>query len=81
MRRKIFKVLQLFTPHWQAFKKPDPNHFYRRKFTKHYHRKKDTVKNVWIAAGCVMFAFPVIQFIIPTILFTSFIAFCILDET
>ncbi|WP_250658206.1 hypothetical protein [Alkalimarinus coralli] len=74
-------VSKVLTPKWAYQKKPDPEHFYRRRFTKQYSRRKKTVKNIWIVSGFMMLAFPLIQFIVPTLLFTSFVAFCILDET
>ena len=74
-------VYKLITPNWAIYRHPDPNHFFKRRFTTRYKQKQQRVKNVWIIMGCVIVICPVIQFIVPILLFTSFVSFCILDET
>ena len=60
---------------------PDPNHFHRRRYTSKYYRKRDIVKNLWISAGLLMLAYPVLPFVVGLSLFMTFLSFLILDET
>lgn len=70
-----------FLPHWAQSRHPDPNHSHRRRFTAAYRRKREIVKSLWIASGLVMLAFPLLPLIVGLSLFTTFMAFVVLDET
>lgn len=68
-------------PQWASLKSPDAKHFYRRKFTDQYARKKRQVKHLWISALLLVLFFPTLPLLISMVMFTSFLSFCILDET
>lgn len=74
-------LLSFIKPDWMASKEPDEKHFYRRTFTRKYRRKRQLVKNLWIASGLVMLAYPLVPFIASLGLFMTFISFSILDES
>lgn len=74
-------VYKQLMPNWAKSRHPDASHFYQRRFTASYQRKKEKVKSIWMVMGCIMLMCPLIQFVVPILLFTSFVAFCILDET
>ena len=59
----------------------DAAHPSRRRLTRRYRRKRDIVKNIWIASGLVMLAHGSPAFIVALGLGTTFLAFMILDET
>ncbi|NIB41161.1 hypothetical protein HBA55_16275 [Pseudomaricurvus alkylphenolicus] len=68
-------------PHWLNSRDPDAEHFHRRRFTHKYREKQRIVRSVWFSAGVVMLAFPQPHVVIALLLFTTFLSFCILDET
>lgn len=63
-------------------RQPDPGHAHRRRFTRKYQRKRSIVKSVWIASGLLTIILgATVELIIAVGMTTTFIAFCILDET
>lgn len=68
--------------------KPPPNtpesqlekHPSWRRYTRKYLRKKAIVKDVWIASGTMIIFMP-LYWQITMLLITTFLSFCILDET
>lgn len=69
-------------PDWMQDTRPDPLHPHRRRFTACYRRKKNLVRSLWIVSGLIMLlqgANP--AFVLCLALATTFMAFCILDET
>lgn len=60
---------------------PIESHAHLRRQGKPYKRKQALVKNIWICSGVVMCAFPFPAFVTFSAIFTTFLSFCILDET
>lgn len=62
--------------------KPDPAHPHRRRYTLCYQRKKGIAKNLWIISGISMLISGAAPAIVASLaLATTFVTFCILDET
>ncbi len=74
------ELIEWLLPHLQTVA-VDPDHPHSRRYTDKYRRKQDLVKSLWIGSGLVMISFPALPFIVGTSLFTTFMAFVILDET
>ncbi|QEQ96380.1 hypothetical protein [Neptunomonas concharum] len=70
-----------FLPQWMADQSPDSRHFYRRQFTRDYQKKRAVVQRLWICSAFVMLCFPSLVFIAVISLFSTFLSFCILDES
>lgn len=68
-------------PYWRQNRTPDPNHPHRRRFTNRYRRKRDLVKNLWIGSGLLMVLCNNVALILVLALATTFLSFCVLDET
>lgn len=68
-------------PDWLASKDPDSQHFHRRRYTKKYRSKLRVVRSLWFTVSLLVLAFPVMHFAVFATLFTTFLSFCILDET
>lgn len=82
MRRMLgSKIIVWLLPDWALTATADPNHAHGRRFTRAYRRKQSIVKSMWIASGLVMLAFPLLPLIAGLSLFTTFMAFVVLDET
>lgn len=77
----MLRILEWFMPTWALSTCPDPNHCHGRRLTKTYRKKQGIVKNLWIASGLVMLAFPALPYLVAAGLFTTFLSFVILDET
>ncbi|MYM62233.1 hypothetical protein [Pseudomaricurvus sp. HS19] len=60
---------------------PDKYHFHRRRFTKKYRQKQRVVRSLWFSMMLTVLAFPSLHFATIVTLFTTFLSFCILDET
>lgn len=60
---------------------PDEYHFHRRRFTQKYRNKQKVVRSLWFSMSLVVLAFPVPHVAVFVALFTTFLSFCILDET
>lgn len=60
---------------------PIEGHAHLRRQGRPYKRKQALVKNIWICSGLVMCAFPFPAFVTFGAIFTTFLSFCILDET
>lgn len=72
---------RLVLPGWTRDRSPDRDHPHKRRFTPGYRRKKDIVRNVWIASGLVMIVQASPALILAMALGTTFLSFVILDET
>lgn len=57
------------------------NEYHTRRFSAKYKKKKELVKNVWIAWGIAMTVIAIPAFVCASSLFFCFVSFCILDET
>ncbi len=81
MRNLIYLLRLLVTP--GRFNQPPrpESHPLSRLQGKRYHDKKQVVKGLWIAAGILMLIYPLLPFIVTLSLFTTFLAFTILDES
>ncbi len=71
----------IWRPQWLTIEKPEQGHFHRRRYTAKYRKKLQIVKSLWVSAGIVMLAFPLLSVTCGIGLLTTFISFCILDET
>lgn len=67
--------------HYRAELIIDDQHPHYRRFSKRYKKKQGIVKNVWIAAGLITLAFPFLHVAMILSLVTTFLSFCLLDET
>ncbi len=56
------------------------NHPSWRRYTRKYQRKKAIVKDIWIASGILIACVP-LNWQVTLLLTTTFLSFCILDET
>ena len=68
-------------PNWLSNCNPDKNHFHRRRFTEKYKNKQRIVRNIWFSFVAVVLCFQALQIFFILGLFTTFISFCVLDET
>ncbi|SFG94821.1 hypothetical protein [Neptunomonas qingdaonensis] len=68
-------------PDWMRDQQPDSQHFYRRQFTKKYQRKCTIVRRLWVCSGLLILLFPTIPFAAAISLLSTFLSFCLLDET
>lgn len=59
----------------------DDSHPHYRRFSARYKRKQSMVKNFWIGAGLITLIFPLLHVAFILTLSTTFISFCLLDET
>ena len=59
---------------------PNADDPHRRRFTRDYLRRKGLVKNLWLLTVGSWLAFPVAPYLAATGLFTTMVAFAILDE-
>lgn len=59
----------------------DSCHPQRRLQSPQYRQKKRVVRGLWIATGLLMLIFPLAHFMVTLGLFTTFLAFTILDES
>lgn len=59
----------------------DTNHPHYRRYSKQYKRKKGVVKDIWIINGMITLLFPLLEVAVVLMLLSTFISFCILDET
>ncbi len=59
----------------------DKEHPNYRRLSVQYRRKQSIVKNFWIGSGVICLVFPFLPLIAIMTLATTFISFCILDET
>ena len=73
--------LSLLLPQWMHDQQPDEQHFYRRMFTKKHQKKRSAVKLLWIAMCCIWLVFPYPFLVISSGLFTTFLAFSLMDES
>lgn len=60
---------------------PDKYHYHKRRFTEKYRRKQKVVRSLWFVMMLMVLAFPSLPFATFVALFTTFLSFCILDET
>ncbi len=60
---------------------PRSNPYHQRRLTHRYCQKKQKVKRLWIGAGVIILLNPTPPVAIVVALFTTFLAFSILDET
>lgn len=68
-------------PVWLMSDTPEDYHFHRRRFTQKYRNKQKIVRSLWFSMSLLVLAFPVMPFAVFVTLFTTFLSFCILDET
>jgi len=68
-------------PNWLSDCTPDKNHFHRRRFTAKYKSKQRIVRGIWLSFAVVALCFQALQIFFALGLLTTFISFCILDET
>ncbi|WP_293267797.1 hypothetical protein [Neptunomonas sp.] len=68
-------------PTWMQNQQPDSTHFYRRQFTKSYQRKRLIVRRLWLCSIFLILLFPSMVFASVVGLLSTFISFCLLDET
>ncbi len=68
-------------PIWLDVRSPDEYHFHRRRFTRKYRNKQRIVRSLWFSMSLVVLAFPLMHFAVFVSLLTTFVSFCILDET
>ncbi|WP_226999790.1 hypothetical protein [Microbulbifer aggregans] len=73
--------MRTFLPRESEICLPDPEDAHSRRYSRRYRHKRGWVKNLWIAAGVLMLCFPLLPFVVPLGLLTSFISFALLDET
>lgn len=74
-------ALLLLAPAWMRDRTPDENHFYRRFFTAKHRAKKAKAKRLWIGVLLLLLLFPHPPLIVTMLLFTTFLTFCLLDES
>ncbi|AOS97970.1 hypothetical protein AUP74_02573 [Microbulbifer aggregans] len=74
-------IVRTFLPRESEICLPDPEDAHSRRYSRRYRHKRGWVKNLWIAAGVLMLCFPLLPFVVPLGLLTSFISFALLDET
>lgn len=71
----------LWQPEWMERDQPDARHFHRRRFTRRYRKRQKVVERVWLVAATLLFFFPSPPLAVGGILFSTFLSFCILDES
>ena len=71
----------LISGHYRAELIIDDQHPHYRRFSKRYKRKQGVVKNIWIGAGLITLVFPFPHVAVALSLITTFLSFCLLDET
>ncbi|WP_372738071.1 hypothetical protein [Neptunomonas sp.] len=80
--RFLLNMLWLaYIPDWMRDQQPDNQHFYRRQFTKKYQRKCAIVRRLWVCSGLLILFFPTIPFAAVISLLSTFLSFCLLDES
>ncbi|MGY8871802.1 MAG: hypothetical protein ACKVJE_15295 [Pseudomonadales bacterium] len=78
----LMKMLWLaIIPAWMQNEQPDSQHFYRRQFTKSYQRKRLIVRRLWVCSAFLVLLFPTMAFASIVVLLSTFLSFCLLDET
>ncbi len=78
----LFRMLWLtYAPQWMHSQIPDETHFYRRQFTPAYRKKMILVRRLWVFSGLLVLCFPTFIFLAVISLFSTFLSFCLLDET
>ena len=80
-RYLIAFLMTLVLPNWMQDKRPDAQHFYRRKFTSQYRAKRKQVKSLWIGSGLLALLFPLPAAWVTLFLFTTFLSFSLMDES
>lgn len=68
-------------PAWCRAGRADLHLSHLRRLSPAYRAKQQIVKQVWMGAGMVMLIHPVLPMVTIISLFTTFVAFAILDET
>lgn len=58
-----------------------PDHPCYRRSSLKYRKKQGVVKNFWIGASLIALVFPYLAVLVFLTLATTFVSFCILDET
>ncbi len=74
---RVLLGLSLF----RAAIKYDAGHPLARLQSRQYRAKKSLVHKLWVTAGLIMLLFPQAYFMVTLGLFTTFLAFTILDES
>ncbi|WP_028470732.1 hypothetical protein [Neptunomonas japonica] len=81
MKLLIKMLLLAIIPAWMQNEQPDSQHFYRRQFTKSYQRKRIIVRRLWVCSAFLILLFPTMVFASIVGLMSTFLSFCLLDET
>ncbi len=68
-------------PAWMEVENPEARHFHRRRFTQRYRQRQKLVERIWLFAALLLFFFPSPPLAVAGILFSTFLSFCILDES
>lgn len=81
MKFLLQMVWLALVPAWMRNQQPDSKHFYRRQFTKSYQRKRLIVRRLWVCSAFLVLLFPTLVFASIVGLMSTFLSFCLLDET
>lgn len=77
----VHELLSSLLPDWLRDRRPDPNHFHRRRFTRRHRAKMRIVKKLWIGTGLITLINPVLPFAVTAGIIATLTSFVILDET
>ncbi len=83
---------ELFAFYWQRLRdwwlpdycldgRPESSHFHRRRHTREYRLKKRLVQRLWLGFALLILIAPTLPLLAGGGLFTTFVAFAILDES
>ncbi len=76
-----YSFFRSILPAWWGRAEADPNHPHRRRYTRRYRRKLGLVKSLWIGSGLLMLLCNSLALVFGLALATTFLSFCVLDET
>ena len=77
----MLKLFEWLMPACIRSTSPDARHYHRRRFTRAYKKKQQIVKSLWIGSGILMLLVQALPYMVVSAMFTTCLAFMILDET
>lgn len=81
LKQWLQDLLVLPFPHQLFDRRVDAKHDSLRRNTQHYQQQKEWARCLWVGFAVVLFFFPLLPVLIGGSLFTTFLSFCVLDES
>ncbi|MFE8071685.1 hypothetical protein QQM79_11565 [Marinobacteraceae bacterium S3BR75-40.1] len=81
LKQWVQDLLLLPIPHYVFDRRPDSSHHSLRRNTSSYRQRKDRARCIWLAFAVILFFFPLLPVLVGGSLLSTFLSFCLLDET